>query len=140
REAGQSRLQLPGPLRAFFLARPAGEGAVQLLADGVLAARQAVHDERALAAQRPEEGADHLARVARGKGVLGGVQKSQTPHGSGVFQPWPSPTPHGGPTMTAGAAARSRFGISMIPRALYENRQARTCRSAPSSSTSTGAS
>ena len=28
------------------------------------------------------------------------------------------------------SAARRRLGISMMPRALYENRQARTCRSA----------
>ena len=32
--------------------------------------------------------------------------------------------------MTAVLAARSRLGISMMPRALYENRQARTSRSA----------
>jgi hypothetical protein len=41
---------------------------------------------------------------------------------------------------TAVADALSRFGISMMPRALYEKRQALTARSAPSSSTSKGAS
>ena len=69
-----------------------------------------------------------------------GVQKSQTPFGSGVFQPWPSSMPQGWTMITAVSAARRRLGISMMPRALYENRQARTCRSAPSSSTSSGAS
>ena len=42
--------------------------------------------------------------------------------------------------MTAVRSARSRFGTSMMPRALYENRQARTSRSAPGSSTRAGAS
>ena len=47
-----------------------------------------------------------------------GVQKSQTPFGSGVFQPWPSSMPQGWTMITAVSAARSRLGISMIPRAL----------------------
>ena len=61
------------------------------------------------------------------------MQKSATPAGSGVLQPWPSSMPHGCTMITAVLSARSRLGISMIPRALYENRQARTDRSAPSS-------
>jgi len=69
-----------------------------------------------------------------------GVQKPQTPAGSGVFQPWPSSMPQGWTTMPAVSAARKRFGISMMPRALYEKRQARTCRSASLSFTSNGAS
>ena len=55
-----------------------------------------------------------------------GVQKSQTPFGSGVFQPWPSSIPQGWTMIRAVSAARRRLGISMMPRALYENRQART--------------
>ena len=47
-----------------------------------------------------------------------GVQKSATPAGSGGFQPWPSSMPQGWTMMTAVSEARSRWGISMIPRAL----------------------
>ena len=80
-------------------------------------------------------------RVCRAdSSFFSGVQKSHTPAGSGVFQPWPSSMPQGWTMMTAVSAARRRLGISMMPRALYEKRQARTCRSASSSSTSTGAS
>ncbi len=69
-----------------------------------------------------------------------GVQKSAAPAGSGVRQPCPSSMPHGCTMMTAVSAARSRFGSSMMPRALYDHRQARTLKSAPASSTSSGAS
>ena len=47
-----------------------------------------------------------------------GVQKSHTPAGSGVRQPWPSSMPQGCTMMTAVLAAFSRLGISMMPRAL----------------------
>ena len=69
-----------------------------------------------------------------------GVQKSTTPLGSGVFQPHSSSTAHGWTMMTAVSFARRRLGISMMPRALYDQRQARTSRSAPGSSTSRAAS
>src|SRR5260370_24799629 len=53
------------------LRRPAMHGAIQLLANRVLAAGQAVHDERNFAAQRLEEWIDDFAGVPAGQGVLG---------------------------------------------------------------------
>ena len=49
---------------------------------------------------------------------LAGVHWNATPAGSGVRQPWPSSMPQGWTTMTAVRSARSRFGTSMMPRAL----------------------
>ena len=69
-----------------------------------------------------------------------GVHWKATPAGSGVRQPWPSSIPQGWTTITAVRSARRWLGTSMIPRALYENRQALTSRSAPGSFTRAGAS
>ena len=49
---------------------------------------------------------------------LAGVHWNATPAGSGVRQPWPSSMPQGWTTITAVRSARSRFGTSMMPRAL----------------------
>src|SRR5262249_61908985 len=58
------------PVGPSLFGRLALERAVELLADRVLVAGQAIHDQAALAAERLEERIDNLTRVLGGEAVL----------------------------------------------------------------------
>ena len=117
-------------LRAVRFGRLAVERAVELLADRVFLPGR-LYTTSATWPRRDLRNGSTTSPRGRGRsGSSPGCIGTRRPPAR-ASQPWPSSIPQGWTTMTAVRSARRWLGISMIPRALYENRQARTSRSAP---------